>query len=102
MTEMCCNQAWTGSGVAGRGERKVVTGVSNPSSTWDADLRVRVEFMDDEHALLHSTLSELGDVAAAGYGDIAAVLRAARLLERLSTETERHFAHEEEVMRQHN
>ena len=68
---------------------------------WDADLRVSVDFMDDEHAQLRATLNELGDVAAAGYGDVNAFPRATRLLELLRAETERHFAHEEEVMRRY-
>jgi hemerythrin len=69
---------------------------------WDADLLVGKEFMDDEHEVLRSTLSELGEVVLGGYDDIADVVRATRLLERLLTETGQHFAHEEAVMRRHD
>lgn len=70
-------------------------------ASWEADLRLGVGFMDDEHALLHAILDELGEAAAQGCSDVRSAIKVGMLLERLAVEAERHFAHEQRWMQRH-
>jgi len=78
-------------------------------TTWENDLTLGVRFMDHEHAGLHASLTELGELAATELPvNTRALARDARAnairlrLDRLRLEVSTHFTHEEQVMRAHH
>jgi hemerythrin len=70
------------------------------SRSWQQDLRVGIDFIDQEHEILVDTLAHLEEAIFARGDDHGAALRIGLLLERFWAQVTTHFAHEQQAMRE--